>query len=140
MANLALTVANIAPVYTDPGHSEIYNVEAGTTITKGQVLCWDTNGDVLVADGNQAALDEPVGLALEAGVAGQVISMLVKGPVYGFTVAGLNTGVIVNLSDDIGIVEAAGAGEPIGRIWALSGGETTDYVVFFHFPIWKASV
>lgn len=138
MGDVALTAANIACV--DPKNCETYNVEAGTAITKGQILCWDTDGQVLVADGNQAALDEPVGVALEAGVAGKVISMLVKGLVYGFTVSGINTGTLLTLSDTIGAVETAGAGEQCGRVWALSGGETTDYVAFFDFDIGAASV
>jgi len=140
MGDIALTAAKIAPVFTDPGHCEIYQVEAGETITKGQILCWDTDGQVIIADGNQAALDEPVGVALQAGVAGQVISMLVRGPCYGFTVAAINTGVRLTLSDTVGAMESAGAGENCGRVWALSGGETTDYVVYFDFDLAGASV
>ncbi len=140
MSDIALTGAKIAPVFTDPGHCEMYNVESGESITAGQIVCWDTDGQVIVADGNQAARDEPIGVALEAGLAGEVISILVRGCVYGFTVAGINTGVIVNLSDNIGALEEAGSGEHCGRVWALAGGTTADYVIFFDFDIAAASV
>lgn len=140
MGNIAFTAAKVKPVFTDPGHCEIYQVKVTETVTPGQVLCWAAAGTMSLADGNDAALDEPVALALQNGVANQVISVLVKGIVYGFTVAALSVGGLVTLTDTPGVVEEAGAGEPVGRIWALSGAATTDRVVFFHFPIWKASV
>lgn len=136
MGDIALVAAKIAPVFTDPGHCEIYQVECGETITAGKILCWDTDGQVILADGDTAALDEPVGVALQGGLAGEVIPMLVRGCVYGFTVAAINTGVILTLSDtDFGIMESAGTGEHCARVWALSGGTTADYVVFFDFDI-----
>ena len=141
MGDIALTAAHIAPVYTDPGHCTIWNAEAGEAITAGQILCWDTDGQLIVADGNQAARDEPVAVALQAQpVAGMVLSVLSKGPVYGFTVAGINTGVILTLSDNIGAMEEAGTGEHCARVWALPGGTTADYVAMFDFDIPAASV
>lgn len=138
MGDIALVAGEIGMV--QPRLCETYNVEAGEDITKGQIVCWDTDGQVIVADGNQAARDEPVGVALRAGKAGETISILVKGLVEGFTVSGLNTGVILTLSDTIGAVEDAGAGEHCGRVWATAGGETTDYLVFFDFDVPAASV
>ena len=138
MGDIALVAGEIAMVY--PRLCETYNVEAGEAITKGQVVCWDTDGQVIVADGNQAARDEPVGIALRAGAAGETISILVRGIMEGFTVSAQNTGVILTLSDNIGAMETAGAGEHCGRIWALSGGTTAEYVVFIDFDIPAASV
>lgn len=133
MANVAVTASKVAPVFTDPGHVEMYQVEVGETVTKGQALCWDTDGQLILADGDAAALDEPWAIALQAGVAGQVISVLHKGHCYGFTVAAINTGVLITLTDTPGTMETAGAGEVCGRVVALSGGETADYVIFFDF-------
>lgn len=140
MAAITFTAAKVKPVHTDPGHCAIFQVKATETITPGQVVCWAAAGTVSLADGNDAALDEPVGVALTDGVANQVISILQKGMVAGFAVSGLNVGGLVTLTDNPGECEEAGGGEPIGRIWALPGAATTDRVIFFHFPIWKASV
>lgn len=133
MGNVALVAGKIAPVFTDPGHCEIYDVEIGEAVTAGQVLCWDTDGQMILADGDDNALDEPQAVALQAGSAGQVISVLHRGCVYGFTVAGINTGVLVTLTDTAGVIETAGAGECCGRVWCLAGGETTDRVILFDF-------
>ena len=133
MANIALTAAKIAPVYTDPGHCEIYNTELGETVTAGQCLCWDSDGQLILADGNDAALDEPWAIALQGGLANEVVSVLHRGAVYGYTVAGLSTGGLITLTDTPGTMEEAGAGEVCGRIISLSGGETTDYVIYFDF-------
>lgn len=133
MANIALTAAKIAPVYTDPGRAEIYNVEFGETITRGQALCWDTDEQMVLADGNDAALDEPWAIALEGGLSGETKSVLHRGACYGFTVAALDCGGKITLTDTPGTMEEAGAGEVCGRIIALSGGLTTDNVIFFDF-------
>lgn len=131
MGNIALTTAKIAPVFTDPGHCEIYNVIVGETVTKGQALCWHTTTHMLVADGNDAALDEPMAIALQAGVAGQVISVLKRGPCYGFTVAAVNVGAKITLTDTPGIMESAGAGEQCGVVWALADGTRVIYFDFW---------
>jgi len=133
MGNIALVAAKIAPVFTDPGLCEIYTVEIGETVTAGQALCWDTDGQMVLADGDADALDEPQAVALQGGLAGSVISVLHRGCCYGYTVAGINTGVLITLTDTPGVMESAGAGEPCGRVVALAGGETTDYVINFDF-------
>ena len=133
MANIALVAAKIAVVFTDPGLCEIYNVEAGETITTGQCLCWDTDGQMLLADGNDAALDEPQAIALQGGLAGEVIPVLHRGCCYGFTVAAVNTGTIITLTDTPGVMEGAGAGEACGRVVALPGAAAADRVINFDF-------
>lgn len=129
---IALVASEIKEVFTDPGHCEQYVVRAGETITAGQVLCWGTTGSMLIADGNAAALDEPWAVALQGGVAGTRITVLKKGHVEGFTVAAVATGTRVTLTDAAtGEVEAAGAGECVGRVVALSGGAAVDRVIHF---------
>lgn len=132
MANIALVAAEIRPVFTDPGHCEMYVVEAGETITAGQVLCWGTTGTMLIADGNAAALDEPWAVALSGGVAGTIINVLKKGHVEGFTVNATATGTRITLTDAAtGQVEGAGSGECVGRVVALGGGAAVDRVIHF---------
>lgn len=131
MANIALTAAKVAPVFTDPGHCEIYNVIVGETVTIGQVLCWHTTTHMLLADGNDAALDEPMAIALSAGVAGQVIPVLKRGCCYGFTVAAVNVGAKITLTDTPGTMESAGTGEECGCVWALSDGTRVIYFDFY---------
>ena len=131
MANIALTAAKIAPVYTDPGNCEIYPVIVGETVTAGQCLCWHTTTHMLLADGNAAALDEPMAIALEDGLAGDVIRVLKRGCVYGYTVAAVNVGAKITLSDDVGGFENAGTGEECGCVMALPDGTRVIYFDFW---------
>lgn len=135
MADITFTAAKVKAVYTDPGLCEIHNVKLTETVTAGQVLCWAAAGTMSLADGNDAALDEPQAVALQGGVAGQRVSVLRRGIVAGFAVSGLNVGGQVTLTDTPGVIEEAGAGENVGRIWALPGGAAADRVIYFEFPI-----
>lgn len=135
MANIALTAAKIAPIFTDPGNCEIYQVTAGETITAGQALCWHTTTHMLLADGDDAALDEPMAIALEGALAGEVIRVLKRGLVYGYTVAAVNVGTKVRLSNTPGTMEDAGAGELCGCVWALADGTRVIY-----FDFWAGQV
>lgn len=136
MTAVALVAAKIAPVFTDPGHCEIYNGELGEAVTAGQVLMIHTDGTWKLADADASLLDEPQGLALEKGAIGQTISILRRGPVYGFTVAGLNAGTLVSLSTTPGGVDTTGD-EKIGRIVSLSEGATANFVIHFDFFVSK---
>lgn len=135
MANIALTVAKIAPVYTDPGNCEIYPVQVGETVTAGQVLCWHTSTHMLLAEGDDNALDEPMAIALEGGLAGETVRVLKRGKVYGYTVAAVNVGAKITLTDTAGTMESAGAGEQCGVVWALSDGTRVIY-----FDFWAGQV
>ena len=137
MANITFTAAKVAVIRTDPGHSEIYPAKLTEAVTAGQVLCWAAAGTMSLADGNVAALDEPQGLALQAGAAGEVIQ---KGRVEGFAVSALNVGGLVTLTDTPGVVEEAGAGECCGRIVAEAGSGTVDRVIQFDFDVCQAGV
>lgn len=131
MSEVTLVAAKVREVFTAPGHSEIYNVEVGETVTPGACLCWNATNQMVLADGNSDELDEPWAIALQDGTVGQVISVLKKGHVAGFVVAGLNTGVRITLSDTPGVMEDNGLGECCGRVVALPGATTADYVIHF---------
>ena len=135
MADIALVAAKIAPVYTDPGNCEIYQVIVGETVTAGLPLCWHTTTHMLIADGNVNALDEPMAIALEGGLAGQLVRVLRRGSVYGYTVAAVNVGAKITLTDDVGVMESAGAGEQCGVVVALPDGTRVIY-----FDFWAGQV
>lgn len=132
MAEIALVAAKIAPVYTDPGICEIHSVELAATVTAGEALYILAAGTVGLADGNDNALDEAQFVALEGGVAGQVISALRKGPVYGFTVAAVDCGKVIHLSDTPGDFQVDAGDEPVGRVWPLPDGTR---VIYFNFSV-----
>lgn len=140
MGNIAFVAAEVRPVRTDPGHATIYNVKLTEVVTAGQVLCWAAAGTMSLADGNDAALDEPQAVALQGGAAGQVISVLQYGRVEGFTVSAIATGVLVTLTDTPGVVESAGAGECCGRVVAEAGGAAVDRVIQFDFNTCLAGI
>ena len=140
MANIAVVAKEVHAIRTDPGHSEIYPVKLTEVVTAGQVLCWAAAGTMSLADGNDAALDEPQAVALQGGNAGDVISVLQRGRVEGFTVSGLNVGGLVTLTDTPGIVEEAGTGECCGRIVAEAGAGTADRVIHFDFNTCLAGI
>lgn len=140
MADIAVVAAEVRPVRTDPGHSEIYQVKLTEAVTAGQALCWAAAGTMSLADGNDAALDEPQAIALQAGGAGSVISVLQRGRCEGFTVSAVATGVLITLTDTPGVMESAGAGEACGRVVAEAGGAAVDRIIHFDFPPGQGSI
>ena len=110
MADLALTAAQISAVY--PQFAEVYSFIAAETITAGQVVAFDTSADddkLYVADGDDGDIDQPVGVALEGGGAGQAIPVLVRGFVEGYTVSAIANYTLLYLSDTAGAIATTGA-------------------------------
>lgn len=110
MADLALTAAQISAVY--PQFAEVYPFIAGTTITAGQVVAFNTSTDddlLYIGDGDDGDLDQPVGVALEGGAAGQAIPVLVRGFVDGYTVSAIANYTLLYLSDTAGAIATTGA-------------------------------
>jgi len=132
MAEVALVAAKIAPCFTDPGHCEIYQVELGEAVTAGEALYWHTDGTMLIADGNDNDKDEAQAVALQTGADGEVISVLRRGCVYGFTVAAVNVGTVIHLSDTAGDFQQGAGDEAVGRVWALADGTR---VIYFDFLV-----
>ena len=140
MAVIAVVAAEVRPIRTDPGHSEIYQVKLTEAVTAGQVLCWAAAGTMSLADGDDNALDEPQAVALQSGNAGQVISVLQRGRVEGFTVSATAVGTLITLTNNPGEVEGAGAGECCGRIVAEAGAAAADRVIHFDFCTCRTNV
>ena len=130
MADIALTAAQIAPVY--PHQAEIYDMVAAETITAGQAVYLTSAGKAGVADANASGKQQVRGIALSGAGAGQAVSVLVRGHVYGFTVSGLAYDALAYLSDTAGAL-AGGAGTMtvrVGRVVPLPNSSTFTKCLF----------
>ena len=136
MADIALTAAQVAPVF--PEHCSIRDYIAAETITQGQAVYILTTGKVGVADANASGKQQFRGIALNGGGAGQAISVLHEGEVAGFTLAG-NADSLVYLSDTAGaLADAAGTMTVVaGRVKCLSDANLTK--VLFVKTQWEAN-
>lgn len=121
MADIALTAAQIGVVF--PEKAEIFDGEALVTITAGQSLYVDpTTGKLGLCDANDTGKEQFAGIALNGGGAGQAISVLRRGAVYGFTLAG-NYWALAYQGDTAGtLADAASATKTVraGLIIALN--------------------
>lgn len=133
MADIALTAAQIAPVF--PEKAEIYDFIAAETITAGQVVFLDSNGKAQLADANAAGELQAKGIALNGGGAGQAISVLKEGHCYGFTVSGLAYDALAYLSNTAGALADAAGGTTVvcGRVVPLTDGATLTKVLYASF-------
>ncbi|NVM24077.1 MAG: hypothetical protein HWN68_20150 [Desulfobacterales bacterium] len=128
MAAIEVTAAQVALV--DPIKAIVKSYLAGSTITKGQVVAQATDGSVDPADASSGLgylFEQVRGIALNGGGTGQAIDVLQDGEVYGFTIAALNCGALLHLSDDVGQMDTAlGTGDVyLGRVTALADKDAT---------------
>lgn len=133
MADIALTAAQVRPI--DPVESEIIDLIASVAITKGQVVYIDTAGKAAIADGSAAGTAQARGIALESVGAGQVVSVLKRGRLAGFTVSGLNGDARLYLSATAGALADAAAVVAVtcGRVVVMNDGPTLTKVAYFDF-------
>lgn len=126
MADLTLTAAQVAPVF--PQLAEIYSGILAATVTQGQAnYLVAASGTYGVADANDSGKEQFRGLALEGGGAGQAISILKEGHVYGYDLSGMDYDDLVYLSDTAGkLADAAGTMEVVvGRVVPLTDSSLT---------------
>jgi hypothetical protein len=129
MADLALTAAQIALV--DPDQAETFQAIAAATITAGQSVYRDSAGKVGLADANAAGLQQTRGIALNGGGAGQAITVVRRGQLYGFTIAQAYDAPIYQSDTAGALADAAGTlSVPVGVIEALTDGVTLTKVLF----------
>ena len=130
MSDITLTAAQVSAIY--PDLAEIYQHDAGVTITRGQALYKTSAGLLGVADANDSGKQQFRGLALNGGGAGQGIDLLKKGHVYGFDLSGLNIDAPVYLSDTAGAFgTAAGTmSVQVGRVDAINVSGTKTKVLY----------
>lgn len=127
MADIALTAAQVGAVF--PDGAEIFDMIAAVTITAGQAVYENSAGKAALADANAGSGAEQFrGVALSGGAAGQAISVLKKGHVYGYTLSGIAYDGAVWLSDTAGaFADAPSTTNAVraGRVVALSDANLT---------------
>jgi hypothetical protein len=124
MADIVVTAAKVGVVF--PGIAEIYDAVAAEAITAGQPVAFTTAGKVQVCDANVAGRNVLHGIAVMAAGAGQAVSILKRGHLFGFTLAGAY-GSKAYVSDTLGVLaDAAGtASLPVGQVVPLSDAAKT---------------
>lgn len=125
MSAVALTAAQIAPVFADD--CEIRTYIAGATITAGQAVYLNSSGDIDLADGNGSGTKQFKGIALNGGGTGQAIDVLRRGEVYGYTLTSIAYDALLYVSDTAGGLDTA-AGTvtvQVGRVSCLSDASRT---------------
>lgn len=129
MADLTVTAAQVALV--NPQKAKVGFMVCAETITAGQSLFQDTNGKAQLADANAAGEQQSRWLALEGGGAGQGISVLEEGDVYGFTLTSQAYDAPIFQSDTAGaLADAAGTlTVPVGIVKAISDNGTLTKVL-----------
>ena len=132
MADLAVVAAEVGVI--NPRDAEMGFMTCASATTAGQTLYRDANGDGEIADANVAGAQQTRALALEAGAAGQTISVLFRGLVEGFTVAQAYDAPLYQSDTAGAIADAAGTlTVPVGIVTAINdGGGTPSKVVYFN--------
>jgi hypothetical protein len=126
MTDIALTATQIALVY--PQEAEVFDYIAGVALTAGQPVYLAATGKVSPADGNGSGTTKVRGIALQTVGAGQAVSVVKRGHLYGFTISGLAYDAVVYLSDTAGkLADAPSATTParIGRVVPLPDNSLT---------------
>lgn len=127
MADLALTAAQIAVVY--PEKADIHDMVAAVAITAGQPVYLTSAGKAGVADANDAGKFQFRGIALTSVGAGQGVSVLRRGHIFGFTITQAYDAILY-VSDTAGsIADAAGSTTvPVGRVDAKPDSDLTKII------------
>lgn len=127
MADITVTAAQVAPVFTD--EAEIYDMIAAVAITAGQAVYQNTAGKAALADANAGSGAELlVGIALNAAGAGQAVSVLKRGALAGYTLSGVAYGGTVYLSDTAGALADAPSTTKsiaVGKVQSMSNSDLT---------------
>lgn len=131
MADIALTAAQVSPV--NEFEYEAWTLVAGGTITRGQAVAVNAAGLAVVADGSTGAANNVVGIALNPAAAGEAVTVMVHGSLYGFTIAALDAYVPLYLSNTAGaLADAAGdVSKIIGRVKPMHDSTATPTKVLY---------
>ena len=130
MADLALTADEIAIVF--PEKAERYQMTLAETVTAGQTLFQNTSGKMELADANAAGEQQTRALALADGGSGEVISVLRRGHVFGFTITQAYDAPIFQSDTTGALADAAGTlAVPVGIIDGIDQGGTITKVLYF---------
>ncbi len=129
MTDIVVTAAKVGLV--DTQGNDVYDGIAGASITAGQAVYFDaTAGTLKLADANGSGTLQFRGIALNTVGAGQAVSYVKRGRLYGFAVTGLNYDAALYLSNTAGALgDSAGATSiNCGRVVPLSDSSLTKVV------------
>jgi hypothetical protein len=137
MSDIACTAAKVALVF--PEQTECYNVKLAEAVTQGQALYQTTSGTFGLADASEEGKQQFKGIALEAGNAGEAISMLKQGVMSGYTLGTYEDPVY--LSDTAGALSTTPGTMTVyvGRVTALADPALTEvlYVTADWLRLWS---
>ncbi len=130
MADIVVTATKVARV--QPGFDEVYDFVAGATITAGQIVYINSSGLLDLYDSNGSGTLQAAGVALAGGGAGQAISVLKRGMVYGYTVTASAYWAPLYGSNTAGALSdaAGGSSNVLGIVVPLSDYPTLTKVVY----------
>lgn len=125
MTDITVTAAQVSRVYPQPQYDEIISVKLAEAVTAGQAAYGTSSGTFGLADANASGKQQFRGVFLQAGAAGEVVPVLKRGYLYGYTLSG-NPDTPIYLSDTAGaFADAAGTMTVVcGRVLALPDGST----------------
>ena len=131
------TKAKVGLVFPEP--SEIYNVLLAEDVEAGETLYLSAAGTYGLAEADVSGKQCTRGMALDDGGAGQAISMLKHGIVYGFTLTGCAYDDPLYQSDTPGEIADAPGTESVqvGRVVPLADPAKTK--VLYFDPDWTNS-
>lgn len=134
MTDIALTASRVSPV--NEFEYEGWTLLAGATITRGQAVAIDTNGKAVLADASTSAQNNFRGIALNGAAAGEAVTIMVHGTLYGFTLTGVAYDGVVYLSNTAGaLADAAGDVSLVaGRVRPMHDGATPTKVLYVNVP------
>lgn len=131
-----LTIAStITPVFAE---YDGFDMIAAVTLTNGQAVRQNTSGKAALADADAGSGAERFkGLALTGVGAGQGVSVISRGAVYGFDLSSLAYDALVYVSNTAGALADTPSTTnpmPVGRVMALPDSNLTK-VLFIDAPI-----
>jgi hypothetical protein len=132
MSAIELTAAQIARVHAD--RDEVYDKIAASTITVGQVVYLTTAGKAAPADASVTTTAQVRGIALNNAAAGQVVSILRRGAIAGFTISALTYEDRVYLSDTTGALDTA-AGTVAVTVGRVEGGSDSGISKYLYIDV-----
>ncbi len=130
MADIARDKSKIAPVW--PENTEIRTYIAAANIEAGQPVYITSAGKVDLSDANGAGTAAFRGIALETVSAGQPVSVLRRGELYGYGLSSVAFDAPLYVSNTAGELADAAGGTSllVGHVQPLADAKTINKILF----------